>query len=59
MKSMTSRSRLVKLLKIFVDKLLDFCEAIEVFSKTKSITWPNVSGLNGLPIENLHSLILS
>ena len=46
-----------ELLKIFVDKLLDFCEAIEVFSKTKSIRLPNVLGLNGLLIENLHSLI--
>ena len=37
-----------ELLKMFADELLAFREATEVFSKSKSITLPNVSGLYGL-----------
>ena len=46
-----------ELLKMFADELLAFCEATEVFSKSKSITLPNVSRLYGLLIEQLDSLI--
>ena len=42
---------------MFANELLAFCEATEVFSKSKSITFPNVSGLFGLLIEQLDSLI--
>ena len=34
-----------ELLKMFADELLAFSEATQVFSKSKSITSPNVSGL--------------
>ena len=48
-----------ELLKMFVDELLAFGEATQVFSKSKSITSksPNVSGLYGLLVERLDSLI--
>ena len=46
-----------KLLKMFADELLAFREATQVFSKSKSITSPNVSGLYGLLVERLDSLI--
>ena len=39
-----------ELLKMFADELLDFVEATQLFSKSKSITSPNVSGLYGLLI---------
>ena len=42
---------------MFVDELLAFREATQVFSKSKSITSPNVSGLYGLLVERLDSLI--
>ena len=45
-----------ELLKMFADELLAFREATEVFSNSKSITLPNVSGLYGLLIEQLNSL---
>ena len=47
----------LELLKMFADELLAFCEATEVFSKSKSITLPNVSGVYGLLIQQLDSLI--
>ena len=40
---------------MFADELLAFREATEVFSNSKSITLPNVSGLYGLLIEQLNS----
>ena len=46
-----------ELLKMFADELLVFCEATQVFSKSKSITSPNVSWLYGLLVEWLDSLI--
>ena len=46
-----------ELLNMFADELLAFREATEVFSKSKSITLPNVSGLYGLLIQQLDSLI--
>ena len=46
-----------ELLKMFADELLAFREATQVFSKSKSITSPNVSGLYGLLVERLDSLI--
>ena len=46
-----------ELLKMFADELLAFREATRVFSKSKSITLPNVSGLYGLLVERLDSLI--
>ena len=46
-----------ELLKMFADELLAFREATQVFSKSKSITSPNVSGLYGLLVEPLDSLI--
>ena len=45
-----------ELLKIFVDELLAFYEATQIFSKSNSITSPNVSGLYGLLVERLDSL---
>ena len=42
---------------MFADELLAFREATQVFSKSKSITSPNVSGLYGLLVERLDSLI--
>ena len=42
---------------MFADELLTFHEATKVFSKSKSITLPNISRLYGLLIENLDSLI--
>ena len=46
-----------ELLKVFVDELLAFRETTQVFSKSKSITSPHVSGLYGLLVERLYSLI--
>ena len=46
-----------ELVKIFADELLAFREATQVFSKSKSITLPNVSRLYGLCVERLDSLI--
>ena len=46
-----------ELLKMLTDELLAFYEATQVFSKSKSITSPNVSGLYGLLAERLDSLI--
>ena len=46
-----------ELLKMFPDELLAFREATQIFSKSKSITSPNVSGLYGLLVERLDSLI--
>ena len=46
-----------ELLKMFADELLAFCEATQVFSKSKSITSPHVSGLYGILVERLDSLI--
>ena len=42
---------------MFAYELLAFYEVTEVFSKSKSITLPNISGLYGLLIEQLNSLI--
>ena len=42
---------------MFADKLLAFCEATQVFYKSKSITTPNESGLYRLLVERLDSLI--
>ena len=42
---------------MFADELLAFREATHVFSKSKSITSPNVSRLYGLLVERLESLI--
>ena len=42
---------------MFADELLAFREATHVFSKSKSITLPNVSRLYGLLVERLESLI--
>ena len=38
-------------LKMFENELLVFREATQVFYKSKSIMWPNVSGLCGLLVE--------
>ena len=43
-------------IKIFADELSTFRETTQVFSKSKSITSPNVSGLYGLLVERLGSL---
>ena len=42
---------------MFADELLAFREATKVFSQSKSITSPNVSGLYRLIVERLDSLI--
>ena len=42
---------------MFADELLAFREATQVLSKSKSIKSPNVSGLYGLLVERLDSLI--
>ena len=44
-------------LKIFAYERLASREATEVFSKSKSIRLPNVSGLYGILVEQLDSLI--
>ena len=44
-------------LKMFADELLAFHEATQLFSKSKSIMSPNVSGFYGLLVEQLDSLI--
>ena len=46
-----------ELLKMFTNELMAFHEAIEVFSKSKSITLPNILGLYGLLVEQYNSLI--
>ena len=48
-----------ELLKMFADDLLAFREATQVFSKSKSITSSNVSGLYRLLVERLDSLIFA
>ena len=46
-----------ELLRMFAYELLAFHEATQVFSKSKSITSPNVSGLYRLLVERMDSLI--
>ena len=46
-----------ELLKMSADELLAFHEAFEKFSKSKSVTLPKLSGLYGLLVEQLDSLI--
>ena len=47
----------LELLKMFANELLVFREAIQVFSESRSITPPNVSGLCELLVERLDFLI--
>ena len=46
-----------ELFNMFSDEFLALHEATHVFAKSKSITFPNVSGLYGLLVEGLDSLI--
>ena len=53
----TNKENLKMFLKMLADELLAFCEATQVFSKSRSIRSPNVLGLYELLVEKLDTLI--
>ena len=53
----TNKENYKVFLKMLADELLAFCEATQVFSKSRSIRSPNVLGLYELLVKKLDSLI--